>query len=115
MVLPYDGHTMMVLLAKAIVCKKRRGSRVPDKFDVAITVFAQAEGCDAGDAAYNAAAAIRQACSEGGMIHATFRDDRVPVRVVKVMETGAAAGNFYLCVAPTPKAFAVYPPMPEGE
>lgn len=81
---------------------------------VAITVFATTTGVNVRDAANVARAAIRQAIAAASEspapgfpldIPVAFRDECRPVQIVGVMETGAAAGDGYLRIVPTARAF----------
>ncbi|WP_116201290.1 hypothetical protein [Amycolatopsis circi] len=81
---------------------------------VAITVFVTAAGVDALDAAHVAECAVRQTIwtATGSdrkrpplTILAKIRLNTYPVQVVRVMETGMAAGNGYLWTSPTAKPF----------
>lgn len=101
--------------------KYLRDDRTSDReeFQVAVTVFATAKGVDYRDAAHGVEFAVKHALAQAGTYdHGTFHVE-VPGResmfapnhcylaidVHDVMEAGMAAGNGYLWLVPTIKAF----------
>lgn len=81
------------------------------RHEVAITVFCTVDdGVDYADAAHGASLAVRRALGgERGRlpndIPLITRHGEEAVRVVGVLETGAALGNGYLWVSPTRRAW----------
>jgi hypothetical protein len=93
-------------------------NKVEDKLpwhDVAVVVFARAQGVDYFDASHVAQRAIseslmknRSDSSSNGYkmsVLANFRDESRTVEIHKLMEVGIAVGNGYLWTSPTKKAF----------
>jgi hypothetical protein len=78
---------------------------------VPVTVFTTVRAVDYADAARVAEVAVRQALSGQRLtrlpveIRFVTRDHDVPVQVHGISETGIAAGNGYLWVEPTSKAY----------
>ncbi len=81
---------------------------------VAITVFATVRAIDLSDAGFIAQAAIRRALLDARPSHdpgapfvvmCPLRKGVKPVRIHKLMETGIAAGNGYLGMSTTSKAY----------
>src|SRR5436309_9023724 len=83
----------------------------PTSHRVAITVFTTAEGVDLGDASAIAKRAVWRALAaantnpDGWTIIAQFSDEPLPVQIHDVIDTGMAAGNGYLWLEPTAKAY----------
>jgi hypothetical protein len=78
---------------------------------VPVTVFTTVRAVDYADASRVAEVAVRQALSNERLaalpleIRFVSRDHDVPVQVHHISETGIAAGNGYLWVEPTSRAY----------
>lgn len=80
-----------------------------EEFQVAVTVFVTAPGCDEGDARSGAELAVRHALRsvalEHGVLETPHRNGPFRVRVHKVMDATTAGLNGYLAVRTTNRAY----------
>lgn len=87
-------------------------SDYPGRYRVAVTVFAEVEATESGQAAYAARVGVKQALLEAArhgdprVIHAGFPgNDHTDVTIVEVVETDVALHSGYFTVQPASKVY----------
>jgi hypothetical protein len=95
--------------ADALLGRERAEPGGREEFQVAVTVFVTAPGCDEDEARCDAELAVRHALRsasvEPAVLETPHRNGPFRVRVHKVMDTTTAGLNGYLAVRTTNRAF----------